>query len=60
MNRNGKIYTPRSLAAELCVPPRAILKAIRQGALKCAKISPFVFRLEGQDVDTWLARLKKN
>jgi hypothetical protein len=59
MNRNGKIYSPKTLAEELCVPTRAILRAILRGELKCAKLSAYVFRLEGADVDRWLANLKK-
>ncbi len=59
MNRIGKIYSPRSLAAELQVSPRAILRAIRRGDLKCAKITALVFRIEGEDVDQWIASIKK-
>lgn len=60
MNRTGQIYTPRSLAAELKVPLRQVLAAIRRGELKCAKFSPATFRVEGEDVDRWLAKLKKS
>lgn len=59
MNRKGKIYTPKTLADELQVSVRAILRAILRGELKCAKLSAFTFRLEGEDVDEWLANLKK-
>jgi excisionase family DNA binding protein len=58
MSRIGKIYSPRELAAELRIPPRAVLRAIRRGELKRAKISPAVFRIEGADVDAWLKTLK--
>lgn len=60
MNRIGKIYTPKTLADELKVPIRHVFRAIRQGQLRCAKISPAVFRLEGEDVDRWMQSMKKS
>jgi len=56
--RTGKIYTPRSLSAELQVSARAVLRAIHRNELRCAKISSLIFRIEGSDVDAWLDGLK--
>ena len=60
MKRTGQIYSPRSLAEELQITVPAVLRAIRRGELKRAKISAAVFRIEGEDVDRWLAKLKKS
>ncbi|MEO5915332.1 MAG: hypothetical protein ABIS50_13950 [Luteolibacter sp.] len=59
MTRTGTVYTPRSLAAELKISVRAVLRAGQSGELKIAKISGCVFRIEGGDVDAWLDTLKK-
>jgi excisionase family DNA binding protein len=60
MDRTEKIYTPRTLAKELGIPVRHVLRAVRAKELKCAKFSSCVFRIEGGDVDRWLTRLKKS
>lgn len=59
MNRTNKIYTVATLAAELKISRRAILRAIRDGHLRTAKITPLIFRIEGEDADLWIESLKK-
>lgn len=59
MNRTGKVYSPKTLADELKVSIRVILRAILSGELATVKFSTSMFRIEGADVDRWIESLKK-
>lgn len=50
-------YSPRTLAAELGIPYRAILAAIKSGNLECIRINQRVFLIRSQAAAKWFCSL---
>ena len=52
-------YSPKELSAELQIPYRTILKAIKNNEIKCQHYSPRFRRIRSEEAARWVQSVTK-